>query len=225
MSCTSCGCSIHEKKTNLPIVYVFGKQPCHYANLAEGLIEEEKKRPDSCIDIRSVYTVLHSNTLRNMQPVFKTSPRVYIDYSNASMENVEFDDKNFLGGYTELLAFLTKQRIHAVDSVIQEFVATHESHGNKLFLVVAADWCGYCKKLLGDLHWEKKQGHSSYRCADATALCLTTGRNPLISDVLRADGIVIKGYPTILEYSRKEQKWLKQTDWDVLMTRSWIKKE
>jgi thiol-disulfide isomerase/thioredoxin len=221
MSCTSCGCSIHEKKTNLPTVYVFGKQPCRYADMAEGLIEGEKKRPDSCIDIRSVYTVMHSNTLRNMQPVFKTSPRVYIDYSNAPMEDVEFDNKNFLGGYTELLAFLNKQRIHAVDSVIQDFVATHDT---TMFLVVAADWCGYCEQLMEDLTWDYKQGHASYRSKDATALCITTGRNPLVSDVLRADGIVIKGYPTVLEYSSKEQKWLK-TDQSVLRRRSWSHEE
>ena len=220
--CSSCGKSIHDKKTKLPIVYVFGKKACGFATRAKELVEDEKKRPGSCIDTKSVYIVMAHQKLENMQPVFETSPRVYVDYSHASMEDISVDNKNFLGGYTELLKFVEKQRIHAVDSVIQEFVATNDT---TMFMLVAADWCGYCKELLGTLHWDKTQGHAMYHSKDAAALCITTGKNPLISNVLRADGVIIEGYPTLLEYSSTEHKWVETEDQDVLRNRSWSKKE
>jgi hypothetical protein len=202
-SCRSCGHSIHEKKTPLPIVYVFGKKSCGFASAAKKLIENA----GSCIDSRSVYRDLEAGELMNMRPAFRTSPRVYVDYSHAHSEDVSFDANNFLGGYTELLAFLEPQQ------VVRDFV--DESHGTTMFLVVAADWCGYCEQLQGDLGWtnEQKQGYARYRSKDAVALCITTGENSPLSKVA---GVVIKGYPTVLEYSSMTRQWSTLENREVL---------
>ena len=218
-NCTSCGQSLHEEKSNRPVVYIFGKQPCPYADKAKVLIEEEMMRADSCIDPGSVFEVTDVKELRQMQPVFKTSPRVYIDYSNSPKDDIEFGAKNFLGGYTELAEFIKKQRVTAVDAIIQNFVSSHE---DKLFLVVAATWCGYCKKLQGKLGWDNKPGRCVYHSDDATALCFTMARNDyLVSNVLRGDEIVISAYPTVLEYSRSDKTWKVQDDRSMLTNRVW----
>jgi thiol-disulfide isomerase/thioredoxin len=223
VNCTSCGKSLDEEKSNRPVVYVFGKELCPYADRAKVLIEDEKnKREDSCIDMGSVFEVKDVQELRNMQPVFKTSPRVYIDYSNSPKDDIEFNANNFLGGYTELAEFIKKQRVGLVDASIQHYVSSHESKNDKIFLVVAATWCGICKSLQSKLKWNNQPSRAIYRSNDAAALCFTMARNEsLVSNVLRGDEIVITGYPTLLEYSRRHKKWEVQDDRSVLTNRKW----
>lgn len=81
----------------LPVVKVFGRPHCLYAQRAQHLLSAE--HVNTLFSPESGYHSVDRQTLNSMEgpPNFRTSPRVYVDGF-------------FLGGYSELVTF-TQDRI------------------------------------------------------------------------------------------------------------------